>query len=221
MVYLLTFTGGFLAFLSPCVLPLIPAYVAYFATGEAAPQRTWRNALGFFLGLLLVLISLGLFAGGLGVWLGRRPIEVVGGLLLIFFGLHYTGALQIPALRRIRGRDLDMQRLQTLRFPWAVAFGMVFALCWTPCVGPLLGAALLTAARMGGVLEGALVLFSFALGIGLPFFLAALFLDRLKGAFAFVKRHHTAISRVSGTLLILIGLIMLLGFFRVLTHGLT
>ena len=218
MVYILTFTEGILAFLSPCVLPLVPAYVSYFSAGEANARRTRRNALGFFLGLAVVFVGLGAFAGLLGTRIGGRPVEILGGLLLMLFGLHYMGALQIPTLSKLRGRGLDAERLRGLSFPWAVALGAVFALCWTPCVGPLLGAALMKAAMAGGVLEGSLLLFLFALGLGLPFLGTALLLDQLKGAFAFVKRHYIAINRVSGALLILIGLTMVLGLFGRFVH---
>ena len=219
MNYLLTFTEGILAFLSPCVLPLVPIYVSYFAAGEAEPKRAGRNALGFFLGLAVVFVALGAFAGTLGALVGGRPVEILGGALLVLFGLHYVGVLRLPSLQRIQGRGISAERLRALSFPWAVVFGAVFALCWTPCVGPLLGAALMKAAMAGGALEGILLLLLFALGLGLPFMAAALLIDRLKGAFAFLKRHYTAINRISGALLILIGLTMILGLFGQFIHG--
>jgi len=220
MVYLLTFTEGILAFLSPCVLPLLPAYVSYFAAGESRPRQTGKNALGFFLGLAVVFIALGAFAGVLGTRFGGRWVEILGGALLIFFGLHYVGVFQIPALTKLRGKTMDAERLKTLSFPWAVVFGAVFALCWTPCVGPLLGAALMKAAMAGGMVEGAFLLFLFALGLGLPFFLSAFLIDQLKGAFDFIKRHYVVINRVSGVLLILIGITMILGLFHQFVHSL-
>jgi len=130
------------------------------------------------------------------------------------------GVLKLPSLQRMRGRGMSAERLRSLSFPWAVAFGAVFALCWTPCVGPLLGAALMKAAMAGGTLEGMLLLLLFALGLGLPFIATALLIDRLKGAFAFLKRHSVAINRISGALLILIGLTMILGLFGQFVHGL-
>jgi len=220
MIYLLTFAEGVLAFLSPCVLPLVPIYVSYFAAGEAESRRTRKNALGFFLGLAVVFISLGAFAGALGAWVGGRPVEILGGVLLVLFGLHYVGVLQLPSLKRIQGRGMSAERLRALSFPWAVVFGAVFALCWTPCVGPLLGAALMKAAMSGGTLEGMFLLLLFALGLGLPFIGAALLIDRLKGAFSFLKRHYVIINRISGGLLILVGLTMILGLFGQFIHGL-
>ncbi|MCL2569324.1 MAG: cytochrome c biogenesis protein CcdA [Oscillospiraceae bacterium] len=213
MVYLLTFTEGVLAFLSPCVLPLLPAYVSYFAAGEAEPRRTAKNALGFFLGFTLVFVALGVFAGLLGSRLPGRTMEIFAGGLLIFFGLHYIGALRLPGLSNVRGVGMDAERLRSLSLPWAIVFGATFALIWTPCVGVLLGAALLKATLAGGAVEGGFLLFLFALGMGLPFVLSALLIDQLKGAFQFVKRHYTAINLVSGGLLILMGAAMVLGLF--------
>jgi len=220
MVQLLTFSEGVLAFLSPCVLPLVPAFVSYFAAGEAETKRAGQNALGFFLGLALVFVALGTFAGVLGARFGGRTVEILGGGLLMLFGLHYLGALELPSLSKGRGQGLGSERLRMLSFPWAVAFGAVFALCWTPCVGPLLAAALLKAAMASGVLEGSFLLFLFALGLGLPFLASALLIDQLKGAFGFVRRHYMALNRLSGALLLLVGLTMVLGLFGQFMHGL-
>jgi len=213
MVYLLTFTEGVLAFLSPCVLPLLPVYVSYFAAGEADLRRTGKNALGFFLGFTLVFVALGAFAGLLGARLPGRPVEILAGGLLILFGLHYMGVLRLPGVSNVRGVGMDAERLRSLSLPWAVLFGVTFALVWTPCVGPLLGAALFKAAVAGSAIEGAVLLLFFALGMGLPFVLSALLVDQLKGAFQFVKRHYAVINLVSGGLLIVMGVLMVLGLF--------
>jgi len=218
MVYLLTFLEGVLAFLSPCVVALLPAYVSYFAAGEAGVRRAGKNAFGFFIGLATVFVAMGVLLGVLGARLPSRPIEVLGGVMLVLFGLHFIGVFHLPAAGRAWGRPLSRERLSSLTFPWSIAFGAVFALCWTPCVGPLLGAALMKAAMAGSVLESGILLFLFAVGLGLPFFLSALFLDQLKGAFAVIRRHYAVISRVSGGLLILIGLSMVLGFYGRFVH---
>jgi len=219
MVYILTFVEGILAFLSPCVLPLIPVFASYFAAGETASHRGKKNALGFFLGLALVLISMGIFAGFLWDWIGSRPVEIIGGVLIVLFGLHYIGVLQIPSLHGARSRKImDPERLRSLTFPWSVVFGVVFALCWAPCIGPLLGAALIKAGMANTMLEGAFLLFLFALGMGLPFLLSAFLIDRLKSTTAFLKRHHVAVNRISGGFLILIGILMISGLFGQLIH---
>jgi len=218
MAYLLTFLEGILAFLSPCVLPLLPIYVSYFAAGEADGRRMRRNALGFALGLVLVFVAMGAIVSLIGIHIPPRPLEIVAGSLLILFGLHYVGVFRIPALSRNHGTALSAERLRSLSFPWAVIFGAVFALCWTPCVGPLLGAALMKAALAGTVIEGIVLLFLFALGLGLPFLFSALLIDQLKGAFAAIKRHYATINRICGILLIAMGLLMIFGIFRHLMH---
>ncbi|MCL2841985.1 MAG: cytochrome c biogenesis protein CcdA [Oscillospiraceae bacterium] len=218
MVYLLTFLEGILAFLSPCVLALLPAYVSYFAAGEAGLKRTRKNAIGFFLGLVITFVALGALLGFLGARLPGRPIEVVGGAFLVLFGLHYMGLFHLPSLAKFRGKQLSSERLSTLTFPWAVVFGIVFALCWTPCVGPFLGAALMKAAIAGNVMEGTALLLLFALGLGLPFFVSALLLDQLKGVFQAIRKHAVIIQRVAGGLLIVIGITMVLGLYGQLIH---
>jgi len=220
MAYLLTFLEGILAFLSPCVLPLLPIYAAYFAAGESDGRRMRKNALGFSLGLVVTFVSMGAIVNLIGARIPARPIEIVAGSLLLLFGLHYVGLLRIPALSRNHGKALSAERLRSLSFPWAVLFGAVFALCWTPCVGPLLGAALMKAALASTVIEGAILLFLFALGLGLPFLLSALLLDQLKGAFAAIKRHYVTINRICGILLIAMGVLMILGMFGQLMHRL-
>ena len=218
MVYLLTFLEGVLAFLSPCVLALLPAYVSYFAAGETGMRRTGKNAVGFFLGLAITFVALGALLGLVGTRLPGRPVEVVGGVVLVLFGLHYMGVFRLPSLVKFRGQPLSSERLSTLTFPWSFVFGVVFALCWTPCVGPLLGAALMKAAMAGSVIEGTALLLLFALGLGLPFFVSALLLDQLKSAFAAIRKHATIVQRVAGSLLILIGITMILGFYGQFIH---
>jgi len=218
MVYLITFLEGVLAFLSPCVLALLPAYVSYFAAGESGLRRTGKNAVGFFLGLVVTFVALGALLGFLGARLPTRPIEVVGGVVLVLFGLHYMSVLHLPSLAKFRGQQLSTERLATLTFPWSVVFGVMFALCWTPCVGPFLGAALMKAAMAGSVVEGTALLLLFALGLGLPFFVSALLLDQLKGAFVAIRKHAVIIQRVAGGLLVVIGIAMIFGLYGQFIH---
>lgn len=206
-----------MAFLSPCVLPLLPVYVTYFAAGETNGKRTRNNAIGFFVGLTVVFIALGVFAGAIGAQLSGRRMEIIAGALIILFGLHYLGVFTLPGRA---GRGVSAARLKSLNTPWSVVFGATFALCWTPCVGPFLGAALMKAAIAGTVAEGALLLFVFALGLGIPFFLSALLLDHFKGVFGWIKRHHGVINKVCGVFLIGMGILMLLGLFSQWAHTL-
>ena len=212
MLYLFTLIEGVLSFLSPCVLPLLPVYAAYFAAGRGEDGAgAWKNPLGFFIGLVASFVALGALAGAMGARIPARPLELFSGGMLLLFGLHYLGALRVPFLMRMHGGGAA--RVGQLNFFRSVLFGIVFALAWTPCVGPFLGAAMMKAALAGTILEGILLLLVFGVGFGLPFFISALLLDHLKGIFAFIKRHYRAINGISGALLILMGALMITGVF--------
>ena len=208
MQYLISFFEGILTFISPCLLPMLPVYISYFAGGQQNSKKTLRNALGFILGFTLLFTAMGALAGTLGSFLGRyqTAVNIVSGLIVIFFGLNFMGVVKLNLFR-------GGARLQTgeLGFFFFFVFGVVFSVGWTPCVGAFLGSALMLASQQGHVLEGTLMLLSYSLGLGIPFFLSAILLDQLKGAFQFIKRHYALINRICGGLLILIGILMATG----------
>ena len=211
---LTTMIEGLITFISPCVLPMIPVYVLYFtgaAEGRQA-KRTLARALCFVLGFAALFVLLGVFAGTLGALLVRwqRAVHAVCGLVMIVFGLHYAGLLRIALLNRTVKPDV---RVQPRGYASCALLGAVFAVGWTPCTGPLLGSAMMLAAGKGSVPAGAVLLACYSLGLGLPFVLCALLIDRLKGALAVVKRHYRAVNRVCGVFLILVGLAMMTGLY--------
>ena len=211
---LTTMIEGLITFISPCVLPMIPVYVLYF-TGAAEGKQTKRTlarALCFVLGFTALFVLLGVFAGTLGALLvqHQRAVNLVCGLVMIVFGLYYAGVLRIGLLDRTVKPDV---RVQPKGYASCALLGAVFAVGWTPCTGPLLGSAMMMAASRGSVLAGAVLLACYSLGLGLPFVLCALLIDRLKGALAAVKRHYKAINRVCGVFLILVGLTMMTGLY--------
>lgn len=212
MVYLVTFLEGLITFISPCLLPMLPIYLSYFAGGQpdASRGRVLKNALGFVLGFTLLFVAMGAFAGSIGALLTRhqQAVNIISGLIVIFFGLNFLGVFRLTLFQgggRFQG--------DVLGFFSALVFGMVFSIGWTPCVGAFLGSALLLAASQGHVLEGVLMLFLYSLGLGIPFFLSAILIDKLKGAFAFIKNHYNIINKVCGCLLVLVGLLMATGLF--------
>ncbi len=215
MNYLLTFLEGIVTFASPCLLPLLPLYVAYFAGGadEGAPggvRHTVTCALGFVLGFSAVFVALGAFAGTLGSWLVTygRAIDVVCGVVLVALGLNYAGVLRIPWLARtLRPANAVMPRT----FGSSVLFGLVFAVGWSPCVGTFLASALGLAASSGSTVTGVLLLCCYSVGLGVPFVLSAVLLDQLEGAFAWVRRHYDVINRVCGLALVCMGVLMATG----------
>ncbi|MCL2531741.1 MAG: cytochrome c biogenesis protein CcdA [Oscillospiraceae bacterium] len=212
----LLFVEGVLTFVSPCLLPLLPLYVAYFAAGQHNRRRTLLNALGFVLGFALVFTALGAFAGTLGALLLRHRfwVNIITGLVVAVLGLSFLGLFQLPFLHKLQPRRVNTQNM---RFGKSIVFGLTFAAALTPCAGPMLGIALMQAAQAGGTLQGMLLLLVYSLGLGLPLVLCAMLMDHLKGVLAFLRRHQNKIHKVAGVLLILLGIAMMLGLLERIT----
>lgn len=210
MQYLLLFLEGIITFISPCLLPMLPVYVSFFAAGESDKRRALKNSLGFVLGFTLVFVALGAFAGLLGGLLTQyaAAINIATGLVVVVLGLNFMGVLKIGFLNRTSQRSANVKQL---RFFPAVLFGIVFSIGWTPCVGTFLGSALMLASRQGGALGGILMLLIYSLGLGIPFVASAVLLDRFKGAFGFIKRNYRVINIASGALLVIMGVLMATG----------
>ena len=214
MQFLITFLEGIITFVSPCVLPMLPLYMLYFAGDqqEGRRDRTLGNALGFVLGFTALFVLLGLFAGSLGGLLTRHrtAVNLVTGAIVVVFGLHYMGLLKIGFLSRTVKPESDVK---PTGFFSAILFGVVFAVGWSPCTGAFLGSAMLMAASQASWATGMLLLLCYSLGLGVPFILCALLLDKLKGAFAFIKKHYQIINRICGAFLIVLGILMMTGLF--------
>ena len=211
MQYFISFLEGIITFISPCLLPMLPVYVSYFSGGgRRETKKTVLNALGFILGFTLVFVALGALAGTFGQLLRdhQTAVNLVTGLIVVFFGLNFLGVFRVNLFQG-GGRFTG----EVLGFFSALVFGMVFSIGWTPCVGAFLGSALLLAASQGHVLEGVLMLLLYSLGLGIPFFLSAILIDKVKGALGLIKRHYGVINKVCGGLLVLVGVLMATGLF--------
>lgn len=211
MQYIITFAEGMLTFISPCLLPMIPIYVSYFAGGgERKPAATLKCAAGFVIGFTVVFVMMGALAGTVGSFLSEhgRTVDVVTGIIVVFFGLSYLGAINVNLFRGMH-HSIDTGNLG---FVSAMLFGAVFSVGWTPCTGAFLGSALMLASQQGHVASGVLMLLAYSAGLGLPFVLSAVLIDRMKSAFDFIKRNYGAINRVCGILLIAVGVLMLTGY---------
>lgn len=211
MQYFISFLEGIITFISPCLLPMIPIYVSYFAGGQEKDMRkTVKNALGFILGFTVVFVLMGALAGTFGQLLTRYKtvVNIVTGLIVVFFGLNFLGVLKINLFKGSRSAKKD-----NLGFFSSMLFGIVFSVGWTPCVGAFLGSALMLAANRGTVFEGVFMLLLYSLGLGIPFFISAILIDKLKGAFTFIKKHYKIINTVCGVLLIIMGVLMATGLF--------
>ena len=211
MQYFISFLEGIITFVSPCLLPMLPIYISYFAgDSERDTKRVVKNALGFILGFTLVFVLLGALAGSLGTLLQEYSavVNLVTGLIVIFFGLNFLGVFRVNLFRGTK-----LGNVEHLGFVSSLLFGVVFSVGWTPCVGAFLGSALLLATSQGNVLQGVAMLLLYSLGLGVPFFISAVLIDRLKGAFSFIKRHYRVINLVSGGFLVAIGVLMATGLF--------
>ena len=200
MNILQTFIEGVISFVSPCMLPLLPVYVTYFAAGEAGRGTVLARAFAFMVGFTTVFVALGVFAGSLGAALAahRTAVNVVCGVLVIVFGLGYLGLFRLPFTGMKSGRT-------PTSVISAFLFGLIYSVSLTPCVGAFLGAALMLAASEGGALQGAVLLLSYSLGLGVPFVVSAVLLGRFRAAFGFIKSRYNIINPICGALLLLFG----------------
>ena len=211
MQYFISFLEGIITFVSPCLLPMLPIYISYFAGGEEKnTARVIKNSLGFITGFTVVFILLGALAGTLGSFLNqyKTAVNIVTGLIVIFFGLNFLGVFKLNIFKGTR-----FSKTENLGFFSSVLFGIVFSIGWTPCVGAFLGSALMLATSQGNVLQGVIMLLLYSLGLGIPFFISAILIDRLKGAFSFIKKHYKVINIISGSLLVAVGVLMATGLF--------
>lgn len=218
-------SAGLLSFLSPCVLPLVPSYLAFVAgvsfgdlrdrPGRAAHRAVVLNALGFIAGFSLVFVTMGAAVTVLGNWLisYRGLVQKVGGVLVILFGLYLIGIFRVPFLMR-------QIRLPLARRPagilGSIAVGVTFGAGWTPCVGPVLGAILTLASTTQTVGAGMLLLGAYAAGLGVPFLASALAVDRFVAFFGRFRPFLPIVDRVAGALLVAVGLLLVLNYMTLL-----
>ena len=218
--------AGVLSFLSPCVLPIVPPYLAYLSgvslnelSEGKARNAAIMPAVFFVMGLSTVFLFLGFTASIIGqVFLQyQSTFNTLAGLLVMIFGAHFIGIYRIGFLDREARIDVGDRGGSSFG---AYILGLAFAFGWTPCIGPQLGAILSMAASEASVTRGTLLLAVYAIGLGVPFLLVAAFLPRLTGLMSWMKRHMEQIERVMGLLLWTIGLLMLTGGFASFSYWL-
>lgn len=209
MQYIISFLEGIITFISPCLLPMIPIYLSYFAGGgERTTAKTLKGAFGFVTGFTIIFVLMGAMAGTLGGFLIKyqTAVNIVSGFIVILFGLSFMGFFNLGVFNGTRGFGTEGGG-----FFRSALFGVVFSVGWTPCVGAFLGSALVMASQQGHMAEGMLMLLCYSLGLGIPFILSAVLIDRLKTAFDFIKRNYGIINKLSGALLIAVGIMMMTG----------
>ncbi len=224
---LLALVAGLASFLSPCVLPLVPAYISYLggqavtASGDK-PRRssaTFFHALAFVLGFSAVFITLGGVAGGLGQLLRADWVRWIGGLVMVFFGLALMGAVKLPAL--YTERRLHLRTDSRWGYLSSAVVGVSFAAGWTPCVGPVLGAILALGASQRTAGQAALLLAFYSLGLGIPFLMVGLAVDRMGAYLRRLHRYLRPIQIATGVLILIFGVLLFMDWLRVLGAWMT
>ena len=223
----LAFVAGLISFLSPCVLPLVPSYIT-FVTGmtldeltaegrDSARRRAAAHAALFVLGFTLVFIALGAGASALGASLRRSLplIQQVGGVMIVAFGLYMLGVLRLPGLSREARVQLASK---PAGFVGSVVVGMTFGAGWTPCVGPVLASILLYAGAKATLAKGILLLAVYGLGLGVPFFVAAVSLNWYLAGAQRIRRWLRPIELAAGAVMVVLGVLLVTGKFTILSH---
>ena len=212
MQYIVSFIEGIITFISPCLLPMLPVYLSYFAGGgERSTKKTLMGASGFVLGFTTVFSALGALAGTLGSFIKQHEtaVNIILGLIVVFFGLNYMGVFKLKLFSGMK-KTVKTQ----MNFFSAFLFGVVFSIGWTPCVGAFLGSALALASSEGDTLKGIIMLLLYSLGLGVPFLISAVLIDKLKGAFTFIKKNYKIINIICGIFLVIIGILMMTGLMN-------
>lgn len=214
MDFLLTFLEGIISFISPCMLPMLPIYISYFAGGADKKRFVFVRALSFVLGFTLVYAAMGLGAGAISMILMRyqTALNIVSGIIVIIFGLSYLEVLHLPFFKGMSGGKSASNIVS------AFVFGIIYSISLTPCVGAFLGSALMQAATSGTALRGTLLLVAYSLGLGIPFLISAVLVKELGSAFAFIKKHYRIINTVCGIFLIAVGILMCTGVLNKILH---
>jgi cytochrome c-type biogenesis protein len=214
------FLAGVLSFLSPCVLPLVPSYIS-FITGlslDEAGERRWvalTHALLFVTGFTIIFLALGATATQVGRFLNYYQVwlERIGGALIVFFGLYLVGVIRLMPLareRRIHLQDKPVGYLGSL------LVGLAFGAGWTPCIGPILGSILMYTSVKSSLGQGLVLLLSYSLGLAIPFLVAAVLVERFVDWFTKFRRFIPLITKIAGAILIVVGLLLMFGYFSLL-----
>ena len=225
MEYILTFMEGLASFISPCILPMIPIYLSYFIgendsneniedknsefnekkeTIASSSRKMIINSIGFVFGFTIVFLLLGIFASSLGSLLTKnmKYVKIVFGIMIILFGLNYMEILKINAINKTKRKTVDKKNFTFIK---SIIFGILFSCSWTPCIGTFLSSALLLVASES-IVKGLVMMFLYSIGLGIPFIISAIFINKLKNVFKVIKSHYSIIKKVSGIILIISGI---------------
>lgn len=210
MEYILIFLEGIASFISPCLLPMVPIYVAYFAGEDSKNmKKAIFNSLGFILGFTIIFLSLSVFASQFGGFISEnmKYIKIIFGIVMILLGLNYMELLKIKWINKNHSMNYEVKDLNFFK---AILFGMIFSISWTPCIGTFLSSALLLIAKNQDMLKGIALILVYSVGLGIPFIISTILIEKLKGLFKIIKKNYSMIRKISGILLIGIGIYTIL-----------
>ncbi|MCR5186027.1 MAG: cytochrome c biogenesis CcdA family protein [Clostridia bacterium] len=208
MEYILVFLEGIASFISPCVLPLVPIYISYFAGQNPKKNKAITNSIAFVIGYSFVFTILAVLANRFGMALVgfTRYIKIIFGSVIILLGLNYMDVLKIKIFDNFKRFQMNAKNLNFLR---ALLFGTLFSISITPCVGTFLTSALILIATKTELFKGIVLIILYCLGLGIPFIISAILIDKLKNIFGFIKKNYKIIKLMSGLILIIMGVYLI------------
>lgn len=206
MDYVFTFLEGIASFISPCLLPMLPIYISYFAGEEnKSVKKAVFNSIGFVLGFTTLFLILSIFASTFGSFISSnlKSIKIIFGIIIIIFGLNYMQVLKLGFLNKTKRIKINMDNFNFFK---ALLFGVLFSISWTPCIGAFLSSALLLVASKQDLVKGIILMLLYSIGLGIPFIISAIFIEKFKKMFDFIKRNFGKVKIISGLILIGMGL---------------
>lgn len=210
MEYLLTFLEGLASFISPCLLPMLPIYISYFAGQEnKSMKKTVLNSIGFVLGFTIVFLILSIFASTFGSFISNnlKILKIIFGVVIIILGLNYMQVLKLGFLNKTKRFKLNFENFNFFK---SLLFGILFSISWTPCIGAFLSSALMLIASKQDLVKGIILMLIYSIGLGIPFIISAAFIEKFKKMFDFIKKNFGKVKVISGLILIGMGLYMII-----------
>ena len=208
MEYFLTFLEGIASFISPCLLPMLPIYISYFSGSDSEKNKALKNSIAFVLGFSLIFIILAILSNLMGIFLTQylKYIKYAFGVLVIFLGLNYMEIFKFKLFSKFKKFNSDVKDMGIIK---AFIFGIMFSISMTPCVGTFLSSALLLIANQDSLLKGTILIVLYCLGLGIPFIISSLLIDKLKNVFNVIKKNYKKVKIISGIILIIMGIYLI------------
>lgn len=208
MEYFLTFLEGIASFISPCLLPMLPIYISYFSGSDSEKNKALKNSIAFVLGFSLIFIILAILSNLMGIFLTQylKYIKYAFGVLIIFLGLNYMEIFKFKLFSKFKKFNSDVKDMGIIK---AFIFGVMFSISMTPCVGTFLSSALLLIANQDSLLKGTILIVLYCLGLGIPFIISSLLIDKLKNVFNVIKKNYKKVKIISGIILIIMGIYLI------------